>query len=196
MQAECIDADHNECLDSHSCRQSERCVNTEGSYRCEPNNEQVCQKGYELDPVTEACVDVDECRRRAHTCQRDDQCLNLDGTYRCRCDQGYEFNTTTMRCADLDECVRHHGHTCSYNARCENTIGSFKCHCHDGYTLAADGRTCDGCPISSFCIPRRGRVPQRRGSLRAAVHERARLVPVHLPAGLHARHRRSLMRRH
>ena len=59
---ECLIADLEE---QAVCKPHERCLNTDGSYRCMP----ACPTGYQADPSDIIrCVDVDECESGSHTC--------------------------------------------------------------------------------------------------------------------------------
>lgn len=104
--------DINECLlGASNCRGGERCINTEGSFRCQ--REVSCGTGYELTdnnnckgewkpqwshllinawsslhshsravwPLTPS--DIDECETEIHNCGSDFQCQNTQGSFRC-----------------------------------------------------------------------------------------------------------------
>ena len=69
----------------------QKCVNTMGSYRCEPRL--ICGPGYKPDPTSgRYCVDVDECAERIHECSRGQTCENRQGGYMCICPPGEEKN--------------------------------------------------------------------------------------------------------
>ncbi|XP_062615867.1 uncharacterized protein LOC134277555 [Saccostrea cucullata] len=168
----CVDI--NECQQPGICPASARCVNTYGSYRCIPSTS--CPQGHQIDPVTKACIDIDECSRGVHNCQSDQEnfgnaafitdidecafgnicpyngvCENTPGSYKCNCNPG-----TVLRgrsCEDIDECEGRN--VCEQN--CVNIVGSFECTCRSGYKLNPDKRTCsdiDECQSYSL----RGRV--------------------------------------
>lgn len=59
-----------------------RCVNTDGSFRCE------CPPGYALDAAGLACADADECAADPRVCGNG-TCTNTPGGYECRCNQGF-----------------------------------------------------------------------------------------------------------
>jgi len=52
----CLSSDVNECFLSSPCRADERCVNTEGSYRCTNPSRLRCYDGYELNVAGTSCV--------------------------------------------------------------------------------------------------------------------------------------------
>ncbi|XGW30391.1 hypothetical protein V3C99_009402 [Haemonchus contortus] len=132
--------DYDECADPDRCLPTEECVNTAGFFRCQLRNN-ICSPGYELNPNTGFCDDINECSNK--TICDGLLCINLLGSYRCRCNAGYEFNEKTKRCEDVDECEKFSGHVCDFSAECVNTIGSFICKCNKGYKLAEDGRRCE-----------------------------------------------------
>ncbi|KAF4804709.1 hypothetical protein TURU_005385 [Turdus rufiventris] len=94
-----------------------------------------CSDGYEWDPETEHCKDVDECAGPP-PCRPSQDCINLPGGFECRCPPGYRHRDT--ECVDVDECSM--GARCSQ--RCLNTFGSFRCRCRPGFVLGADGHEC------------------------------------------------------
>ena len=50
-----------ECLIGlHWCSETEKCENTLGSFDCKPLTS--CDPGYEWDPFSSSCVDIDECK--------------------------------------------------------------------------------------------------------------------------------------
>ncbi|KAM3959907.1 LOW QUALITY PROTEIN: uncharacterized protein ACR2FA_006049 [Aphomia sociella] len=123
----CEDID--ECLEgTHLCDQHQRCLNTNGSHECH------CKLGYELDIITGACVDINECATNQHDCLPDSQrCDNTVGSFICvrylSCGTGYILHHATGVCEDIDECSLG-THNCAragpqYN--CVNIPGSFRC---------------------------------------------------------------------
>ncbi|CAF5133939.1 unnamed protein product, partial [Rotaria sp. Silwood1] len=63
----CRDID--ECaLYKHNCTYGHRCENMPGSFRC--IRERNCGTGYQVDPVTQTCVDVDECEQDIDECRQ------------------------------------------------------------------------------------------------------------------------------
>lgn len=110
-----------------------RCVNTDGSFRCE------CPAGYALDAAGLACRDADECAADPRVCGNG-TCANRPGGYDCTCSAGFTEGPDHT-CVDVDECAEGaEGAACSF--RCHNTAGSFRCTCPYGYRLAADGLHC------------------------------------------------------
>lgn len=106
--------DINECLlGASNCRGGERCINTEGSFRCQ--REVSCGTGYELtdnnhckgelsyaNPASVHTVckyrsrlfkalwflwciypDIDECETEIHNCGKEFACQNTQGSFRC-----------------------------------------------------------------------------------------------------------------
>ncbi|XP_037292481.1 fibrillin-2 isoform X3 [Manduca sexta] len=108
-----------------------RCVNTDGSFRCE------CPAGYALDASRLACADADECAADPRVCGNG-TCTNTPGGYECRCNYGFTQGPD-QTCVDVDECAEGRA-TCTF--RCHNTVGSFRCTCPYGYAVAADGVHC------------------------------------------------------
>ncbi|XP_034733993.1 fibulin-1 isoform X2 [Etheostoma cragini] len=130
--------DINECLlGASNCRGGERCINTEGSFRCQ--REVSCGTGYELTDNNN-CKDIDECKGPEKVCTGHG-CINMIGSYRCECETGYIFNSISRVCEDINECRHYPGRLCAH--KCENTLGSYQCSCTTGFKLAADGRNCD-----------------------------------------------------
>ncbi|XP_068598546.1 fibulin-2 [Brachionichthys hirsutus] len=140
----CEDVD--ECLTgSHSCRPSERCVNTVGSFVCELRV--TCPAGYLLRNA--ACEDIDECVVRTHNCGVGFVCENTPGSFLCnpkdRCISGFTQDSHG-NCIDINECSSLSG-PCSSAFNCINTVGSYSCQkkalmCSRGYTPDPDGDEC------------------------------------------------------
>ncbi|KAJ8714767.1 hypothetical protein PYW07_002992 [Mythimna separata] len=108
-----------------------RCINTDGSFRCE------CPPGYTLNPTGLVCVDADECAADPRICGNG-TCTNTPGGYECRCNFGFTQGPE-QTCVDIDECMEGRA-LCTF--RCHNTAGSFRCTCPYGYAVAADGVHC------------------------------------------------------
>ncbi|KAG7522590.1 fibulin-1-like isoform X1 [Solea senegalensis] len=139
--------DINECLlGSSNCRAGERCINTEGSFRCQ--REVSCGTGYELTDSNN-CKDIDECETGIHNCGPKFECQNTQGSFRCvttvKCGTGY-IQDALGNCIDINECVSHTG-PCHRGQICINTEGSFTCqrnsvNCGRGYHLNEEGTRC------------------------------------------------------
>uniref|UniRef100_A0A914Y378 Fibulin-1 n=1 Tax=Panagrolaimus superbus TaxID=310955 RepID=A0A914Y378_9BILA len=170
---ECIDVD--ECLLLLSdCLESQRCLNTPGSFKCIRTLS--CGTGYALDSDTEECKDVDECTLGTHDCGALYQCRNTQGSYRCdpkKCAETEIMNPTTGECAsidcptgylpkdgrceDVDECLTT-PNRCSIYEECINSPGSYRCQekgsfCSFGYRIDKDTGFCndiDECAIPSL----------------------------------------------
>ncbi|KAK0416563.1 hypothetical protein QR680_012565 [Steinernema hermaphroditum] len=151
----CVDID--ECvLQLSDCRlDSQRCLNTPGSYKCIRTLS--CGTGYALDSDTEHCIDVDECNLGTHNCGALYQCRNTQGSFRCDpkkcattelmnprtgecipvdCPAGYEAKEG--QCLDVNECDR--AGTCGNFEECINSPGSFRCEeigglCGEGFAM-------------------------------------------------------------
>ncbi|XP_033745420.1 fibulin-1-like isoform X2 [Pecten maximus] len=129
----CVDI--NECERTNRCRPTEICKNTYGSYRCRSKLD--CQSGHEVDPVTQVCVDIDECSRNLHNCRENQRCINRPGSFICNCQKGYRVGRDDA-CEDINECVD--SFVCPFDSVCENTQGSYRCGCNEG--LRSEGRRC------------------------------------------------------
>ncbi|XP_062859232.1 fibulin-1 [Trichomycterus rosablanca] len=139
--------DINECLlGSHNCRTGERCINTQGLYRCQ--REVSCGTGYELTD-NNICKDIDECETATHNCPVEFACQNTPGSFRCRpkvqCSAGY-IQDALGSCIDINECLSVTG-PCPAGQLCMNTVGSYTCqrnsvNCGRGYHLNAEGTRC------------------------------------------------------
>nr|XP_015208785.1 PREDICTED: fibulin-1 isoform X1 [Lepisosteus oculatus] len=139
--------DINECiLGSHSCRAGERCINTQGSYRCQ--REISCGTGYELTD-SNLCKDIDECELGTHNCPAEFQCQNTNGSFRClpreQCRVGF-IQDALGNCIDINECLSHNG-PCLPGQTCINNVGSYTCQrnfisCGRGYHLNEEGTRC------------------------------------------------------
>ncbi|XP_050929160.1 fibulin-1 isoform X2 [Lates calcarifer] len=139
--------DINECLlGASNCRGGERCINTEGSFRCQ--REVSCGTGYELTDNNN-CKDIDECETGIHNCGPEFECQNTQGSFRCipkvKCGDGY-IQDALGNCIDINECVSQAG-PCHRGQVCINTVGSYICqrnsvNCGRGYHLNEDGTRC------------------------------------------------------
>ncbi|KAI3368749.1 hypothetical protein L3Q82_025735 [Scortum barcoo] len=168
--------DINECEVFPGVCTNGRCLNTQGSFRCE------CAEGLTLDSTGRTCVDMrsEQCYLKWH----EDECGQpLPGRYRldmCCCSVGAAWGIDCEECPkpgtpvykticprgpgfanrgdiltgrpfykDVNECKVFQG-LCTHG-NCRNTIGSFKCRCNSGFALTAEERNCtdiDECRIS------------------------------------------------
>ncbi|XP_077573619.1 fibrillin-2-like [Stigmatopora nigra] len=167
--------DINECEVFPGLCTNGRCVNTQGSFRCE------CAEGLTLDSTGRTCVDMrseqcymkwleDECGEPLPGRYRVDMCCCSVGAawgvdceecpkasspeYRAICPRGPGFANRDILTGrpfykDVNECKVFNG-LCTHGT-CRNTIGSFKCRCNSGFALTAEERNCtdiDECRIS------------------------------------------------
>uniref|UniRef100_A0A8D0D215 Fibulin-1 n=1 Tax=Sander lucioperca TaxID=283035 RepID=A0A8D0D215_SANLU len=139
--------DINECLlGASNCRGGERCINTEGSFRCQ--REVSCGTGYELTDNNN-CKDIDECESGIHNCGPEFECQNTQGSFRClpkvKCGAGF-IQDALGNCIDINECVSQTS-PCHRGQICINTVGSYICqrnsvNCGRGYHLNEEGTRC------------------------------------------------------
>ncbi|XP_068854390.1 latent-transforming growth factor beta-binding protein 4-like [Aphelocoma coerulescens] len=137
----CQDID--EC-ENHLACPGQECVNTPGSFRCQP-----CPDGFRLRQGR--CADVDECSGGS-PCAPHGRCLNTAGSFRCECHRGYRATAGATACQDVNECLE--GDFCFPHGECVNTAGSFRCLCADGFAGTADGTACadvDECQRGDVC---------------------------------------------
>eukprot|EP00795_Rhopilema_esculentum_P005941 gene5941-11289_t len=126
-------SDINECLLNYGECKNGKCVNTDGSYRCD------CSKGYKKSADPNFCVDIDECVELNNVCGNGN-CTNTVGSYSCKCNAGYERADDSPSCVDINECNLEND-LCAH--RCSNIPGSYRCMCPRGFKVAADGRMCE-----------------------------------------------------
>uniref|UniRef100_A0AAQ4QLR6 Fibulin-1 n=1 Tax=Gasterosteus aculeatus aculeatus TaxID=481459 RepID=A0AAQ4QLR6_GASAC len=139
--------DINECLlGASNCRGGERCINTQGSFRCQ--REVSCGTGYELTDDNN-CKDIDECETDIHNCGPGLECQNTQGSFRCppkvKCGSGF-IQDALGNCIDINECISQTG-PCHRGQICINTVGSYSCqrnsvNCGRGYHLNEEGTRC------------------------------------------------------
>ncbi|XP_055595503.1 fibulin-1 isoform X2 [Uranotaenia lowii] len=127
----CVDID--ECARENVCRYNQRCVNSNGSYRC--YDLLVCPNGFTANSEGTECLDVDECSTGEAKCGPDQVCKNKRGGYVCLCPPGHIIGRN-HRCEDVNECDLHKGKVCPQNSDCLNTVGSYRCDCKEGFRKA------------------------------------------------------------
>ena len=144
----CVDI--NECAASVSpcSNPAQKCINLPGSYQCG------CPQGYKgPNPITNKCVDIDECKDLPKACHQHAICTNLPGSWECKCKPGFQGNAKTW-CGDVNECNKQGA--CPGISKCTNTVGSFKCTCPPGYRgLPHQCRDIDECAT----VPRKCPAP-------------------------------------
>ncbi|XP_066210322.1 EGF-containing fibulin-like extracellular matrix protein 2 isoform X2 [Saccopteryx leptura] len=124
----------------------------------EPDSYTECTDGYEWDPDSQHCRDVNECLTIPEACKGEMKCINHYGGYLClprsaavindlhgegppppvppaqhpnSCPPGYEPDEQES-CVDVDECAQAL-HDCRPSQQCHNLPGSYQCACPDGY---------------------------------------------------------------
>lgn len=123
--------DRNECIDRTVCGSDAACVNTEGSFRCEP-----CANGYESSLAGTSCEDINECL--SNPCLNGGGCDNLPGSYECRCATGFDGTNCEN---NINECTSRS--VCGDSAYCRDTDGGYDCvDCGGGLESSESGLTC------------------------------------------------------
>ncbi|RWS14041.1 fibrillin-2-like isoform X2 [Dinothrombium tinctorium] len=139
---QCVDI--NECESNKTCSKGEKCINTEGSYRCEASsitteaNEEIatkssgCKPGYEPKGFWRTCSDIDECvSSNLNNCTQVEVCVNKEGSFECICKEGFVKNAKGI-CSPTDHCSSH---SCDeLVSKCHSTADSYKCVCKPGFT--------------------------------------------------------------
>ncbi|GAV07297.1 hypothetical protein RvY_17152-1 [Ramazzottius varieornatus] len=106
----------------------------------------VCETGYQYDPTTHECADVDECAVDVYNdCDRMyGQCFNVNGTYQCNCNPGFRSMPAKadqdQKCVDIDECAEILNVCGPAPNECFNIPGSYRCHCDKDWYFS--GGTC------------------------------------------------------
>ncbi|XP_075260301.1 uncharacterized protein LOC142351895 [Convolutriloba macropyga] len=125
--------DTNECLIDNFCGPAADCENTNGSFIC------TCHQGWQVNPDTGKCKDIDECEAGTDNCDFMTQnCDNEPGSYSCSCVAGYTVDpSNSSLCIDVDECVPNQGlDACGISfTSCSNSAGSYFCNCKSGYEV-------------------------------------------------------------
>ncbi|XP_049652523.1 latent-transforming growth factor beta-binding protein 4 isoform X1 [Accipiter gentilis] len=137
----CQDID--EC-ENHLACPGQECINTPGSFQCQP-----CREGFQLHRGR--CADVDECAVGS-PCGPHGRCTNTEGSFHCECQRGYRAGAGGGPCADVNECLE--GDFCFPHGECLNTEGSYTCLCAQGYTSTPQGTACadvDECQRGGVC---------------------------------------------
>ena len=175
------DEDIDECKLENSCPSNSICSNNHGSYSCScefgysrssDEKDFTCEKeeivcgenqinengfcnclsGYQRDPNSNNCVDIDECELGYCNDEPNTYCSNTIGDYVCNCETGYE--KIGESCQDIDECSDPEKADSCGNGFCKNIPGGFQCECNEGYELGA-ADTCvniDECKDGNPCL--------------------------------------------
>ncbi|XP_072027506.1 uncharacterized protein [Amphiura filiformis] len=144
--------DEDECVTGYyQCGGNERCVNTDGGYRCE-QGAQCTEPGYAYSDTAGRCEDINECESDPDICELHQECINYAGHYYCNtlCSRGYQVIKDSRggrhTCQDVDECSLSL-HDCATGQRCDNLPGSFRCTrdtpCGTGYTVNGVTQECE-----------------------------------------------------
>ncbi|XP_033168224.1 fibulin-1 isoform X1 [Drosophila mauritiana] len=139
----CIDT--NECMEQNPCGNHERCINTNGHFRCESLLQ--CSPGYKSTVDGKSCIDIDECDTGEHNCGEGQICRNRNGGFVCSCPIGHELKrhiSGASTCVDTNECALEQ-RVCPLNAQCFNTIGAYYCECKAGFQKKSDGNNSTQC---------------------------------------------------
>uniref|UniRef100_I3IXV3 Latent-transforming growth factor beta-binding protein 4 n=1 Tax=Oreochromis niloticus TaxID=8128 RepID=I3IXV3_ORENI len=147
-------ADINECEDGDSCP-GQRCVNTEGSYRCVD-----CRQGYHsVDGVCTATSRLDSSPFHHPSILSSQwqkaEPLSKSVFIETKGNERPINDDVTLCAADIDECAS--GRACEAERVCVNTVGSFRCDCAPGYRTSGLGRQCrdiNECLEGDFCFSR------------------------------------------
>ncbi|XP_050095151.1 uncharacterized protein LOC126577518 isoform X2 [Anopheles aquasalis] len=135
----CVDVD--ECANQRSIatehRCHGRCINTIGSYRCQPLESKTQDRDRTIGGVTQ--TDKDGATGSGVELEQQQQQQQLPQDYDTLCPTGYQFNTTMGDCQDVNECRIANG-GCQHH--CINNDGSFYCSCKYGFKLNIDKRSC------------------------------------------------------
>ncbi|XP_076668059.1 uncharacterized protein LOC143368830 isoform X1 [Andrena cerasifolii] len=158
--------DVNECTEKGLC--PGRCENTIGSYLCTSKDllknlpYEDCPPGYEWEPTTNLCTDIDECLILPEPCPGIKSfCVNTQGSFSClemkgikSCPAGFKFDKFSQQCKDVDECAEGI-HSCVEGTEvCRNIEGAYECDvkCEKGFIYNINLGTCvdvDECIESS-----------------------------------------------
>ncbi|GBN90387.1 hypothetical protein AVEN_210138-1, partial [Araneus ventricosus] len=95
-----------------------------------------CPAGFERDPHSRQCVDVDECAQRIDQCDRVTQrCVNTNGSYECENEQRPEpqqqcppgYRPRQGGCEDVNECLEGRHRCLPDKEQCVNVPGAYRC---------------------------------------------------------------------
>ncbi|XP_055538598.1 fibrillin-1 isoform X2 [Wyeomyia smithii] len=155
--ASCVDHDECQLPGDNNCQQ--KCVNTEGGYRCE------CYLGHEKNALGQ-CIDINECLEMNGGCGSNARCINLAGSFRCLCPPGFKLGNDRRNCLAIrNRCqpltAPNNGEiNCSRSRHRSQFFYKTKCsiRCNTGYKLVGPAvRQCNGTGIwdegESLCIP-------------------------------------------
>lgn len=144
--------DNDECAQPGVCGPFADCSNWFGGYDC------TCWQGYQGNPPSVACTEVNECAESPGPCGPHSSCTDTPGSFTCQCLGGFEGDPPALLCTDIDECLDD---PCGEHADCHNRDGGFDCTCHEGYVdnppdvSCSDRNECtegNPCGDHSLCI--------------------------------------------
>eukprot|EP00095_Tigriopus_kingsejongensis_P012598 maker-scaffold642_size120736-snap-gene-0.27 protein:Tk12598 transcript:maker-scaffold642_size120736-snap-gene-0.27-mRNA-1 annotation:"GH13743" len=137
--------------DCSNCEAPAKCVQiTGGISYC------ACPRGYEMNPRTKNCEDIDECQAIGHTpCGSGADCLNNPGSFSCSCPPGQGGDPFQGSCLPLRS-------ACSSNSQCRENEECLqgKCICSPPFFVdTLDGNHCKSpchrfsCGFNAECTP-------------------------------------------
>ncbi|XP_043527700.1 fibrillin-2-like [Frieseomelitta varia] len=150
--------DVNECIEKEVC--PGHCENNIGSYICTSKDklrsvsyeEDTCPPGYQWEPATGLCTDIDECLILSEPCSgRKNFCVNTQGSFSClemkgikSCPAGFKFNKLSQQCEDVNECAEGIHSCLEGTEECRNIEGAYECDvkCDKGFTYNVNLGTC------------------------------------------------------
>lgn len=136
---------------NHNCDlTSSYCFDLIPKTKFEKGYECRCKEGFEWNPSTQTCVDIDECNPRyPPRCHPEATCQNTYGSYTCTCN--IDFEGDGKICKPIPYCERNH---CQPHAIClagrkvpvpgvPYYPDGFKCECEKGYQLNEQTKLCE-----------------------------------------------------
>jgi len=131
--------DIDECVQLPGLCKGGQCLNLFGSYVCQ------CPEGYELNEVTRACEDFNECDLD-DSCNAG-ECINTVGGFQCECPEGYKSIMGGKACEDVRVAACHRHYNAS-NGECSDQmfeVTKKQCCCFKNIGEAWNN-PCEACP--------------------------------------------------